>query len=112
MGYGEDEFGYKLWDDQNRKMIRSTDVVFNEKVMYKDRNTEKSEQREPDYFGSEDVSGGRIVEHGNQKDEEQGVQPQVEELIPQDEIPTPHSPIGQRILNPQVGNALRRSPTA
>jgi ATP-binding cassette subfamily B (MDR/TAP) protein 1 len=52
------------------------------------------------------------VEHGSQKDEEQGVRPQVEELIPQDEIPTPHSPIGQRILNPQVGNALRRSPTA
>jgi len=81
-------------------------------VMYKDRNTEKSEQREPDYFGPKDVSGGRIVEHGNQKEEEQGMQPQVEELIPQDEIPTPHSPIGQRILNPQVGNALRRSPTA
>ncbi len=112
VGYGEDEFGYKLWDDQNRKMIRSRDVVFNEKVMYKDRNTEKSEQRELDYFGPEDVSGGRIVEHGSQKDEEQGVQPQVEELIPQDEIPTPHSPIGQRVLNPQVGNALRRSPTA
>jgi hypothetical protein len=70
VGYGEDEFGYKLWDDQNRKMIRSRDVVFNEKVMYKDTNTKKSEQREPDYFGLEDVSGGRIVEHGSQKDEE------------------------------------------
>jgi hypothetical protein len=34
------------------------------------------------------------VEHGSQKDEEQGVQRQVEELIPQDEIPTPHSSIG------------------
>jgi hypothetical protein len=75
VGYGEDEFGYKLWDNQNRKMIRSRDVVFNEKVMYKDGNTEKSEQREPDYFGPEDVSGSRIVEHGSQKDEEQGVQP-------------------------------------
>jgi hypothetical protein len=112
VGYGEDEFGYKLWDDQNRKMIRSRDVVFNDKVMYKDRNIEKSEQIEPDYFGPEDVLSGRIVEHGSQKDEEQGVQAQVEELIPQDEIPTPHSSIGQRVLNPQVGNALRRSPTA
>ncbi len=43
VGYGKDEFGYKLWDDQNRKMIRSRDVVFNEKVMYKDKNTKKSE---------------------------------------------------------------------
>ncbi len=75
VGYGEDKFGYKLWDDQNCKMIRSRDVVFNEKVMYKDKNTEKSEQRKLDYFGPEDVSGGRIVEHGSQKDEEQGVQP-------------------------------------
>ncbi len=69
VGYGKDKFGYKLWDDQNRKMIRSRDVVFNEKVMYKD-NTEKSEQREPDYFGLEDVSGGIFVEHGSQKNEE------------------------------------------
>ncbi len=34
------------------------------------------------------------MEHGSQKDEEQGVQPQVEELIPQDETPTPHNLIG------------------
>ncbi|KAK0573601.1 hypothetical protein LWI29_010645 [Acer saccharum] len=72
VGYGEDEFGYKLWDDQNRKMIRSRDVVFNEKVMYKDRNTETSEKKEPDYFGPDDVSGGEIVERGsNQEVEEQ-----------------------------------------
>jgi hypothetical protein len=75
-------------------MIRSKDVVFNEKFMYKDRNIEKFEQIEPNYFGPKNVSGGRIVEHGSQKNEEQGVQPQVEELIPQDEIQTPHSPIG------------------
>ena len=39
VSYKEDEFGYKLWDDCNCKMIRSRDVVFNERVMYKDRNT-------------------------------------------------------------------------
>ncbi|KAI9153156.1 hypothetical protein LWI28_006810 [Acer negundo] len=101
VGYGEDEFGYKLWDDQNRKMIRSRDVVFNEKVMYNDRNAEPSEQREPDYFGPEDVSGGKAVEHGsNHGVEKQSVQPQVEKPIPQNEILSPQSPIGQRVLNP------------
>ena len=33
------EFGYKFWDDQNKKIIRSKDVIFNEFVMYKDKNT-------------------------------------------------------------------------
>ena len=31
IGYGVDDFGYRLWDLKNRN--RSRDVVFNEKVM-------------------------------------------------------------------------------
>ena len=38
IGYGGDEFGYRLWDDQNKKIICSRDVIFNEKVMYRDRD--------------------------------------------------------------------------
>ena len=53
---------YKLWDDQNHKIIRSIDVVFNEKVMYKDRNTQVIELEEPEYFGPNDVSENRVVE--------------------------------------------------
>jgi hypothetical protein len=30
-------FGYRLWDYENCKIIRSRDVIFNEKVMYKDQ---------------------------------------------------------------------------
>ncbi|PON58591.1 hypothetical protein TorRG33x02_290760, partial [Trema orientale] len=37
IGYDDAEFGYCFWDDQNRKIIRSRDVIFNEEVMYKDR---------------------------------------------------------------------------
>ena len=37
IGYGVDDFGYRLWDLKNRKIIWSRDVVFNEKVMYKDQ---------------------------------------------------------------------------
>ena len=30
VGYGDAEFGYKLWDPKEKKMIRSRDIVFHE----------------------------------------------------------------------------------
>ena len=39
IGYGDEKFGYRFWDEQNRKIIRSKNVIFNEQVMYKDRST-------------------------------------------------------------------------
>ncbi|KAE8675966.1 hypothetical protein F3Y22_tig00111640pilonHSYRG00200 [Hibiscus syriacus] len=42
VGYGGDEFGYRFWDYENRNIIRSRDVIFNENVMYKDRSTVES----------------------------------------------------------------------
>ena len=36
IGYGIDDFGYQLWDFENLKIIRNRDVIFNEKVMYKE----------------------------------------------------------------------------
>ena len=39
IGYGDEKFGYRFWDEQNRKIIRSRNVIFNEQVMYKDRLT-------------------------------------------------------------------------
>jgi hypothetical protein len=33
IGYGVNDFGYHLWDYENHKIIRSRDVIFNEKVM-------------------------------------------------------------------------------
>ena len=88
MGCGEDEFWYKLLDDQNRKVIRSRDFVFNEKVMYKDRNTQVFEPEEPEYFGPNDVSENKVVEPVNQNDEEQGVLLQVINRIPYRDVPT------------------------
>jgi hypothetical protein len=58
IGYGEDEFGYRLWDDENRKMIRSRDVIFNERVMYKDKHDTgaiNSEPSGPVYADVDDV---------------------------------------------------------
>jgi hypothetical protein len=34
---GVNDFGYRLWDYENNKIIRSRDVIFNEKLMYKDQ---------------------------------------------------------------------------
>ena len=35
LGYADSEFGYRLWDPVNNKVIRSRDVIFNELEMYK-----------------------------------------------------------------------------
>ena len=37
IGYGVNDFDYRLWYYENNKIIRSRDVIFNEKVMYKDQ---------------------------------------------------------------------------
>ena len=34
--YGINEFGYRHLDFENHKIVRSKDVIFNEKVLYKD----------------------------------------------------------------------------
>ena len=30
IGYGDEKFGYMFWDEQNRKIIKSRNVIFNE----------------------------------------------------------------------------------
>jgi hypothetical protein len=37
IGYNVNDFGYLLWDYENKKFIRNRDFIFNEKVMYKDQ---------------------------------------------------------------------------
>jgi hypothetical protein len=46
LGYGVNDFGYRLWDYENNKIIRSRDVIFNEKVMYKDQLQGKKQETE------------------------------------------------------------------
>lgn len=38
IGYGDKKYGYWFWDAQNRKIVRSRNVIFNEQVLYKDRD--------------------------------------------------------------------------
>jgi hypothetical protein len=56
IGYGVNDFGYHLWDYENNKIIRSRDVIFNEKVMYKDQLQEnKQENKKPEYTVLDEV---------------------------------------------------------
>ena len=56
IGYDDEKFGYRFWDEQNRKIIRSRNVIFNEQVMYKDRLTLVSDVTEIDQKKSEFVN--------------------------------------------------------
>ena len=40
--YKTDEYDYRFWDPENRKILRHKDVVFNEQKTYKDLQTERS----------------------------------------------------------------------
>ena len=46
IGYEVDDFGYRLWDYEKWKIIRSRDLVFNENVMYKYQLQGKKEEKE------------------------------------------------------------------
>jgi hypothetical protein len=39
IGYGDEAFRYRFWNDQNEKIIRSRNVTFNEMVVYKNNSS-------------------------------------------------------------------------
>jgi len=39
IGYGVNDFGYRLYDYEKHKIIRRRNVIFNEKILYKDLHT-------------------------------------------------------------------------
>ena len=54
VGYGINEFGYRLLDFKSHKIVRSRDVIFNEKVLYKDL-LQQHEKKEDDYVVLDDT---------------------------------------------------------
>lgn len=40
--YEGDEYGYRLWDYEHKKVIQSQNVIFNKDCIYKDRVQEKN----------------------------------------------------------------------
>ena len=62
IGYGDEKFGYRFWDEQNRKIIKSRNVIFNEQVIYKDRSIAVSDVIEIDQKKSEFVNLDELTE--------------------------------------------------
>jgi hypothetical protein len=79
MGYSVNDFDYHLWDYENHKIIRSRDVIFNEKVMYKDQLQGKIQEKQK----TEYIVFDEIIEKEIPKEpENQNVQQQ-EQHVPQ-----------------------------
>ena len=89
IGYGDEKFGYRFWDGQNRKIIRSRNVIFNEHVMYKDRSTVVSDITEIDQKKSEFVNLDELTESTVQKrgeEDKENVNSQVDQSTPVAEV--------------------------
>jgi hypothetical protein len=79
IGYGVNDFGYRLWDYENNKIIRSRDVIFNEKVMYKDQlQGEKQKEEKKEYKVLDEITEKEIPK----EPKNQNVQQQ-EQQVPQ-----------------------------
>ena len=74
IGYGVDDFGYRLWDLKNRKIIRSRYVVFNEKVMYEDQLQEKKEEKEnKEYTVLDEIKENEVPKAPENQEQQQQV---------------------------------------
>ena len=60
VGYNINEFGYRLWDFENRKFVRSRDVIFNEKVLYNGL-LHQHEKKEDDYVVLDDTAKDDVL---------------------------------------------------
>ena len=89
IGYGDEKFGYRFWNEQNRKIIKSKNVIFNEQVMYKDKSTVVSNVTEIDQKKSEFVNLDELTESTVQKrgeEDKENVYSQIEQSTPVAEV--------------------------
>ena len=105
IGYGDEKFGYRFWDEQNRKIIRSRNVIFNEQVMYKDKSTVISDVAEIDQKKSKFVNLDELTESTVQKMGEEDK----ENVISQEEQSTPVAEVRRSSRN--IRPPHRYSPT-
>ncbi|KAK3020979.1 hypothetical protein RJ639_046966 [Escallonia herrerae] len=61
VGYGGDEYGYRLWDYEHNKIIKSRDVIFDESRLYKHRLQEHgTEKEDKEYMKLDELEDGQI----------------------------------------------------
>ena len=112
LGYGDSgEMGYRLWDLENRKIIRSKDVIFDETCMYK----EPVEPQEPTrVIIDDDIHPGQLpevenqpVQHENEPNNQaENDQPNVADDLP---VPQIKQPNDGGLEAGQPAEVLRRS---
>jgi len=62
IGCGSNMYGYRFWDDQNKKIIRSRNVTFNEHMFYKDGATEFAKaNKHPEQISLEEISESDVI---------------------------------------------------
>jgi len=73
IGYGVKHFGYFLYDYENQKIIRSRDVIFNEKVLYKNQLQEKKQEKENKEYSvlDEIIEQVKVPENNNDQQPQQ-----------------------------------------
>ncbi|KAH9299886.1 hypothetical protein KI387_044109 [Taxus chinensis] len=75
IGYGGDDFEFKCWSIKEKKIIRSRDVVFNEKVMYNQQLQENREESKKEYKKEyavvEDLLDGKVTHESVQEPPQQ-----------------------------------------
>nr|CAN80991.1 hypothetical protein VITISV_021529 [Vitis vinifera] len=89
IGYGDEKFGYRFWDEQNRKIIRSRNVIFNEHVMYKDRSTvvsnvTKIDQKKFKFVNLDELTESTVQKMG--EEDKENVNSQVDLSTPVAEV--------------------------
>ncbi|KAK2998889.1 hypothetical protein RJ639_023068 [Escallonia herrerae] len=61
IGYGGDEYGYRLWDYEHNKIIRSREVIFDESRLYKHRLQEHGIEKEnKEYMELDELEDGQV----------------------------------------------------
>ncbi|KAG8369441.1 hypothetical protein BUALT_Bualt14G0014000 [Buddleja alternifolia] len=106
LGYGHEEFGYRIWDPVNRKVIRSRDVVFLEEQTSDD--TKQSERRESSQEVPDDLDsvpsrttrdhGGDIQGEQNDITDDEPVDDQVPPIQTDDPVPPPEATVRREKL--------------
>jgi hypothetical protein len=90
IGYGDEAFGYRFWNDQNRKIIRSRNVTSNEIVVYKNNSSAEPlstelEAEKPEFINLDGISKSVAQRRNSEvdKDSETEEGQEVEEIVDQ-----------------------------
>ena len=89
IGFGYEKFGYQFWDEQNQKIIRSKNVIFNKQVVYKDRSivvpdVTKIDQKKSEFVNLDELTENTIQKRG--EEEKENVNSQVDRSTPIAEV--------------------------